>query len=247
MENTLLGFFNLPMKDSQANVRLLHTSVSTIEHQNIHLLQVGDKKKSVKCVGQNCPMCANGIQVNDRIYIHLWDYTDNKEKVWSRTDKILTQLQEIENAWGDLSEIILNIRREADQFPTYAVNVIPAKNFTSVPKELVDQKISFRCYMTRSEDELNEFFRTGVMPEHKKKEFVPKEQYRAQKQAQKPQYAPIPQNVPQYTPVQPSYTGTPTQQTYTTTAEQHPVTNPFGNQPQQGYVDPFANLINRKV
>ena len=248
MENTLLGFFNLPIKDSQANVRLLHTSVSTIEHQPIHILQVGDKKKSVKCVGQNCPMCANNIQLNDRIYIHLWDYTDNKEKVWSRTDKILTQLQEIENAWGDLSNVVLNIRRESDQFPTYAVNVLPPTAFPAAPKELVDQKVSFRCYMTRSAEELNEFFRTGVMPEHKKKEYIPKEQYRAQKQAQQnPSYAPVP---PTYTgtPTQPTYTGTPpTQPTYTPMAEQHPVTNPFGNQPQQGYVDPFANLINRKV
>ena len=248
MENTMIGFFNLPTQGSEANVRLLHTSVSTIEHENIHLLQVGDKKKSVRCVGQNRPMCANNVQVSDRVYIHLWDYTDNKEKVWSRTDKILPQLQTIESAWGDLSNVVLNIRRESDQFPTYAVNVLPPTSFPAAPKELINQKVAYKFYLTRSADEINEFFRTGVMPAHKKKEFIPKDQYKDQYKAQK-QGNPYPQNG-----YQPTYTGTPTQATYTAqqpqytpTAEQHPVTNPFGNQPQQGYVDPFANLINRKV
>ena len=181
--STPIGYFNLKNAGDTAVVRLLHSSVSTIEKSMTHWMDVSGKRKCFKCAGDGCPLCANGIQSDERIYIHLFDYTDNKEKIWSRTDKIIEKLRSVENDWGNLSDCVVRITRESGQFPSYTVSVLNANLYAPVNKELVDKKIAYRCYITRSVSELTQFLSTGVLPAHETKPFIPKEQYLAQKNA----------------------------------------------------------------
>lgn len=172
--NNDIKYFNLNKKDDSAIVRILHSSVKNIEYAQIHRVTIDGKNKNIKCIRENCPLCnSNGSEANTKIYIHLFDYTDNCEKVWVRTDKIINQLKEIEENWGNLSECVLKITRETDDFPKYNVIPVNAAKYTQVNKELIDEKIAYRFYMTRSKDELNEYLKTGVMPPHKKKENAP--------------------------------------------------------------------------
>lgn len=174
MNNNIM-YFNLNKKDDNAVVKLLHSGVKTIEKVPIHFTEIEGKKKTVKCCGNGCPMCARGISVSDRIFIHLFDYTDNTEKVWSRTDKILPQLEEIEKSGWALNDCVLSITRLSDDFPKYSVtNVNPAKyQNVNIP---IDEKIAYRFYLSRSAEEMNEYYSTGTLPAHKST-FVPKEQY----------------------------------------------------------------------
>lgn len=169
--NNDIKYFNLNKKDDSAIVRILHSSVKNIEYAQIHRVTIDGKNKNIKCIRENCPLCnSNGSEANTKIYIHLFDYTDNCEKVWVRTDKIINQLKEIEENWGNLSECVLKITRETDDFPKYNVIPVNAAKYAQVNKELINEKIAYRFYMTRSKDELNEYLKTGVMPPHKKKE-----------------------------------------------------------------------------
>ena len=181
MAENVIEYFNLMKKDDSAVVRILHTSVKTIEQSDVHFIDVGGKKKSVKCNGEGCRICKTvgdspREKASHRIFIHLWDYTDNKEKVWSRTDKILPQLETLENDWGNLNDCVVRITRDTDEFPKYSINVMPAKNYAVAGGDLVDQKIAYRFYMTRSNEELDEFYKTGTMPSHKST-YVSKEEY----------------------------------------------------------------------
>lgn len=172
--NNDIKYFNLNKKDDSAIVRILHSTVKNIEYIPIHTVVIDGKNKNVRCIRENCPLCnSNGSEANTKIYIHLFDYTDNCEKVWVRTDKIINQLKEIEENWGNLSECVLKITRETDEFPKYNVIPVNAAKYSQVNKELIDEKIAYRFYMTRSRDELNEYLKTGVMPPHKKKENTP--------------------------------------------------------------------------
>ena len=180
MADNQFSYFNLRNAGDQAVVRLLHKKCDSIEIAATHWVDVGGKRKCVKCVGEGCPLCARKIDLNERIYLHLWDYTDNKEKVWVRTGTIMPQLENIEKDWGDLSEVVVRIMRETDNFPTYQVTPLPPKNYGEVDKSLVDKKIAYRCFLTRSAEEIESFLTTGVMPEHKSN-YVPKEQYMAQR------------------------------------------------------------------
>lgn len=172
-----VGFFNLNNDGDTAIIRILHSSVSTIESAQLHKITIGDKKKSVKCVGEGCPCCAKNNAPFDRIFIHLFDYSDGQEKLWSRTPVILKQLDELEKAWGDLSKIVLKITRSGKEFPKYELMVLPGNSYGPAPENSVDVKLGYRCYMHRTADELNKFYETGVMPPHETKPFVPKEEY----------------------------------------------------------------------
>lgn len=187
--NYQIGFFNLNKDNDSAIIRILHSSVSTIESANIHLVNVNNKKKSIKCINTDniqCPLCAENVAILNRIYIHLFDYTDNKEKIWSRTDKILPQLKEIENNWGNLSNCVLKITRIGNDFPKYTIGLLNPSSYPQVQNTLIDNKLAYRFYLTRSADELNTFINTGVLPDHIKKQnqsnqsYVPKSENNTQ-------------------------------------------------------------------
>lgn len=181
MENSRqIEFFNLNNDGDSAIVRLLHSKVGTIESAGIHRISVDGKYKNVKCPGEGCPICVDGTEPLDRIYVHLFDYTDDKEKVWCRTSKILKQFEEIEKDWGNLSECVVRITRKGKEFPKYTVDILNAKNYAPVDNELVDNKIAYRFYMTRSVDEIKTFLKTGEMPKHVST-FVSKEEYAKRK------------------------------------------------------------------
>lgn len=184
MENDRLGYFNLNEEGESAIVRILHSSTDTIESADMHWVETASgKKKCVKCTGEDCPVCVTGSPITHKIFIHLFDYSDNTEKVWSRTDKILPQLNEVAEAWGNLAECVVKITRLKKEFPTYSITVQNAKMYEAVSPDLIDKKIAYRFYVTRSNDELSEFLSTGIMPEHKST-YVPKEEYFKNKDAQ---------------------------------------------------------------
>ena len=180
-ELSQIMYFNLNKDGDSAIVRLCHTSVKTIESATIHNITVNEKKRSIKCIGENCPICASGKEPFKRIYIHLFDYADNKEKVWARTDKIIAQLESIENDWGDLSNCVLKITRSGDNFPKYEVNIMPPTNYAPIDKEIIDKSIAYRFYMSRKQEEIEEFLAKGSFPvrnKEQKQEYVPKSEYK---------------------------------------------------------------------
>ena len=185
MENRI-EYFNLRNDGDTAVVRMLHTSTNTIESAKVHWVDVQGKKKNIKCCGENCPICGTNNQPLNRIFIHLIDYTDNnKEKVWSRTDKILSQLSDISNNWGGLINCVLQIKRVGTTFPKYEINVVNPMQFPPIPsQDMVDKKIGYMFYMTRSAQEMMQFYATGVLPAHQRAEYVPKQEYANQKNAQ---------------------------------------------------------------
>ena len=211
--NRDIDFFNLKQSGDSAIIRLLHTSPSTIEHVMIHTVTTADgKKRSVRCCGDNCPLCRTAP--SERIYVHLIDYTDGKEKVWNRTPTILKQLDELCQNWGDLSKLIIKITRNGNEFPKYDIMLMPPQNLGVVPPDIIDEKIAYRFYLYRTEEEIRQFLQTGVMPPHVKQSnnantYVPKEQYFQQQQNkyQQPNYQQT--NFPNYhqqtvTPVNPT-------------------------------------------
>jgi hypothetical protein len=147
----------------------------------VHSIEIGGKKKTIGCCGDNCPICANGSKQFERIFVHLLDYTDGKEKVWSRTPTIIPQFNELESSWGNLSNVVFKITRKGKEFPKYDIMILPPNNYAQAESSLIDKKIGFRYYMHRSIDELKSFYSTGVMPAHETKPFVSKEEYMKQR------------------------------------------------------------------
>ena len=182
-------FFNLVKDGDEAVVRLLHSTTKTIESVATHRATIGEKTRRFKCNGDGCPFCASGNKPDTRIYVHLFDYTDNKEKVWDRTDKILPQFDKLLESWNPLHTAVVKITRKGNEFPKYDVVAVNPTSYTSVDESLIDQPIAKFYSMKRTNEDLDTFLKTGQLPE--KKPFVPKEEYFKNKKAN--------ENVPQET------------------------------------------------
>lgn len=176
-------FFNLNHDGDSAIVRLLHSNPKTIEAVDTHTIEVGGKKKRIKCNGSDCLLCADNNEPSRRIYVHLWDYSDNQEKVWDRTDKILPQLESLFETWGPLNTAVVKITRVGNEFPKYTIATLNPTQFAEPAKELIDKQIAVRYSMKRSNDEIKTFLETGSFPE--RKPFIPKDEYFKQKDAAK--------------------------------------------------------------
>lgn len=175
-------YFSLNKDGDSAIVRVLHSNISTIEKMTSHRIEVDGKKRRAKCLGQDCPLCANGNQAEDRIYIHVWDYADNREKVWERTDKILPELEKIQANWTPLNTAVLKITRKGDSFPKYSVEALNPMQYANVDNSLVDEALAVRFAYNRKAEDLVEFIRTGKFPE--RKPYVSKEEYAKQHSTQ---------------------------------------------------------------
>ena len=256
--NVNLDFFNLMKDGDTAIVRLMHSSVDKIERKPIHYVKFGGKTKVVKCLNNSeCPCCLKSTgpldAAVDRIFVHLFDYADNKEKVWNRTPTILSQFEEIQNAWGKLSDCVLKITRVGNDYPKYTIVPLNPMNYAPVDASRIDVDVAYRCFMTRSKEELEQFYATGVMPEHKKAEFVPKEQYNNSQQvdnASSGEQAFVPKQATTFNaqPISQTPTATPpwavdsaTPTTTSPNAQPTTYSNPFGNS------DPFANFTPKRV
>jgi hypothetical protein len=179
-----IEFFNLRHDGESAIVRILNTDVNEIEVKGIHYIDLQGKKKAVACLGEgNCPLCDVNQPVQ-RLCVHLWDYTDNKEKIWSRTpnQNFLNSLSDVVDSWGDLCDSVVKITRNGDNFPKYTITVLNPNKYPfpdSLTKDSINEKVAYRLATYRSAEELEEFVRTGFLPDHVKKQsnWVPKEEW----------------------------------------------------------------------
>lgn len=176
-------FFNLRADGDTAIVRLLHSTTDTIEKVKSHKVEIDEKKKRVRCLETGCPLCNNGNNSEERIYIHLYDYTDNMEKVWERTDKIIPQLVSLQTSWSPLSSAVIRITRKGNEFPRYEIEVQNPNNFQQVANDLVDKPVARMFSMKRTAEEITEFLNTGKFPE--RKPYLPKEEYEKLKAEEK--------------------------------------------------------------
>ena len=179
-----MKFFNLVRDGDSAVVRILNTDVSKMEIKDIHFVDVGGKKKTLACLGKdNCPLCDNSTPVT-RLFVHLWDYTDNEEKVWSRTpnENFLNSLRDVVDSWGNLCDCVIKITRNGDNFPKYSITVLNPNKYPMPDKQFeiaIDGNVAYRCSTYRSSEELAEFVRTGYLPDHVKTQtaWIPKEEW----------------------------------------------------------------------
>lgn len=187
--NNQLEFFNLFKDGDSAIIRILNTTVDKIETKTVHKISVNGKNKIVPCLGNgNCPLCESisdmeGVgEANTRLYVHLWDYTDNKEKVWNRTpnENFLNALRDVEANWGNLTDCVLKITRKGDNFPKYDLLIVNPSKYPMPDNVEVDANVAFRFSSYRSAEELEEYVKTGFLPDHVKKNnntWLPKEEW----------------------------------------------------------------------
>lgn len=176
-----VGFLALKNDGDEALVRIIHDSTDSFDTVGVHNVKVGDYYKNVSCLrrpgesSDKCPLCASGMQVKYRCFVHMVQYTKDEQGnitarpvVWERaakemTQKLTTMLQE----YGPLSDCLFKIRRNGksgdmhttyeiifanpniyknEMYPKDAANVFD--NFNSIGNKVLDKSFEELVYFT---------------------------------------------------------------------------------------------------
>lgn len=182
-----VGFFGLKNDNDEAIVRFMHDNTDSFDILTVHNVNVGGKYRKVNCIRdphepiENCPLCLTGTQIQQRIFIHLLEYTKNERgevvatpKVWERSMQYASTLKSFIDNYGPLSDVLFKVVRHGaagNMKTTY--EILPIINKTVYRDDIyVKNEAAFDNYKTigsivmdKTMDELNAFIDTGVFPE----------------------------------------------------------------------------------
>lgn len=175
-----MDFFKLG-KGESAIIKILHTSIDTIPLVKVHTVpnRVNGSIYNipVKCNavdGKECALCASYPKMEYIRVLTLYDFRDGNTKVFKTTSKaLMAGIDEAIKEWGTkLNDLTFKISRESNEFGTYGIAVVPSTKYTmtTAPEVEVDTDTTYRLGLYRTNDEMKEYLKTGVMPKHQKSE-----------------------------------------------------------------------------
>lgn len=117
-------FFNLRNDGDSAIVRFAISSKSDIIAGTVHTTTINGKQRKVSCLRtlnepiSNCPMCANSIPLQSRVFVKLVEYVRDDSgkltpvgKVWERSISMGKILSSYIDDYGDLRDYLFKITR----------------------------------------------------------------------------------------------------------------------------------------
>lgn len=125
------NYFTLPDDGAKAVVRILYADPSDICMVDTHSVKWANGTRSIKCLKDDrsdpndvCPLCASGSRISSRFFIPLYDYTDNRVKIWERGSTFRHKLANLCTHFPRLCDEIFEIERvggRGDQNTTYDI------------------------------------------------------------------------------------------------------------------------------
>ena len=181
-----VGFFSLKHDGDEAIVRILCDKVLDLDIMTVHAITVGQSafpNREVSCLRtphdplDNCPLCAKGEKVKQRVYIKMLQYDPNTREphavVWNRpAGQYVPQIKSYIDNYGPLSQICCKIIRHGSGLET-KYDIIP--NLNPQIYNLNDYKLDVsdfeefsvlgRMVYDKNADEIREFMTTGNFPQ----------------------------------------------------------------------------------
>lgn len=119
-----VGFFNLKDDGDEAIVRFLYDSVEEFEIFSVHSIYVGGKPRKISCLRSpkepidNCPLCKDEQQVQQRFYVRLIQYVKDENgnivalpKIWERSKGFAQTLKGLLDEYGPLKDNVFKVKR----------------------------------------------------------------------------------------------------------------------------------------
>ena len=124
VSNNNVSFFQLKNDGDEALVRFAHSTVESFELLTTHDISLNGKFRKVNCIRnpqeplENCPLCAKGQKISQRIFIHLIQYVQDETgkiialpKIWDRPITYAYKLKSLIDEYGPLTESVFKIKR----------------------------------------------------------------------------------------------------------------------------------------
>ena len=182
-----VGFFGLKNDNDEAIVRFMHDSTDSFDILTVHNIAINGKYRKVNCIRdphepiEKCPLCQNGTQIQQRLFIHLIQYIKDERgiivpvpKVWERSMQYASTLKSFIDNYGPLSDMLFKVVRHGaagNMKTTY--EILPIMNKTVYRDDIYvknaeafnDYKVLGSIVMDKDYSELNSYITTGVFPD----------------------------------------------------------------------------------
>lgn len=187
--NFSVDFFSLKNDGDVATVRFMHDTTDSFELLTTHDITFNGKYRKVNCIRnpqepfENCPLCAKGEKVSQRIFIHLIQYIQDEAgriiglpKIWERPASYAYKLKNLMDEYGNLSNYVFKIKRngaKGSRDTSYDIMFCNPAMYDETKYPKIDNafdnyKVLGGIVMDKSFEEILEFVNTGSFPEVKK-------------------------------------------------------------------------------
>ena len=136
-QRSRVGYFSLKNDGDEAIVRFVYNDPSEFEIYTVHPVTKGGKFRRVNCINDlkagihNCPLCAAGVQLQNKFYIRLIEYVRDDQgniipyaRVWERPTSYIQTLANLFSEYGPLNNSVFKIKRSGapgDMKTTYNI------------------------------------------------------------------------------------------------------------------------------
>lgn len=123
-----VGFFSLRDDGDEAIVRFPYKSPDEFEVYTVHPVTIDGRFRKVNCINDlklgvhSCPLCAAGVQLQQRFYIKLIEYTRDEQgnivpqaKIWERPASYMQILANLFAEYGPLCDNVFKVKRSGER------------------------------------------------------------------------------------------------------------------------------------
>jgi len=122
------GLFRLVNDNDSADVIFLYRGVEDVLVGDTHYIKSAEYSGYVHCTGRGCPACGKGIRVQTKLFVPVYNLTENEIQFWDRSVKFENQLSsDVFSKFPNPSEYVFRITRHGvagDINTTYEITVI---------------------------------------------------------------------------------------------------------------------------
>ena len=130
------GFFKLANDRDKATVRFLYRDIEDVEGTSVHRVEVGRDsngkpiKRYVDCLRDysqpvdDCPFCREGYKVEAKLFIPIFNETENQMQIWDRGKKMFQKMSSLCSRYPNLVSHTFEIERNGkagEQTTTYEI------------------------------------------------------------------------------------------------------------------------------
>lgn len=122
------GLFRLVNDGDSADVIFLYRNIDDVLIADTHYIKSAEYSGYVHCCGRGCPACGKNIRVQPKLFIPVYNLTENEIQFWDRSVKFENQLSaDVFTNFPNPSEYVFKVIRHGvagDINTTYEIQVI---------------------------------------------------------------------------------------------------------------------------
>lgn len=109
------GLFRLVEDGDSAEVIFLYRDVNDVLIGDMHYIKSADYSGYVHCCGRGCPACERGIRVQSKLFIPVYNLTDNEIQFWDRDNTFERQLKaDIFSKYPNPCDFVFRVTRHGE-------------------------------------------------------------------------------------------------------------------------------------